>query len=190
MDCSSALDNLVDCATFAEEGSQLTKPQGQCCSGLKKVIKEDLACLCDTFMGNPKVGATLNMTKALTLPSACGISTPPRSMCKSGSLSSFPLLNWSISVVLLLSHFCLGFWLLSKGVEAKSGYLFCGEVAVAGVSPGAAPAPYPIPGGPSASRSVSVVPAPSPAHSSARALPVPSFVLVAAAEVALSCYYG
>nr|XP_029118133.1 non-specific lipid-transfer protein-like protein At5g64080 [Elaeis guineensis] len=93
MDCSSALYNLIDCATFAEEGSKLTKPQGQCCSGLEKVIKEELACLCETFEGNTDVGPTLNMTKPLTLPAACGIATPPLSKCKSGSLSSFPLLG-------------------------------------------------------------------------------------------------
>ncbi|XP_038985953.1 non-specific lipid transfer protein GPI-anchored 11-like [Phoenix dactylifera] len=143
MDCTSALLNLADCLSFVEEGSKVTKPQGQCCSGLKKVVKEDAACLCEAFKGSSDFGVSLNMTKALTLPSACGVSTPPFSKCK---------------------------------------------IAVAGV-PGAAPAPSPTPGGLSVSGSVSTVPAPSPALSGARALPVPSFILVAAAAVAPLFYY-
>ncbi|XP_008803745.1 non-specific lipid transfer protein GPI-anchored 11-like [Phoenix dactylifera] len=82
MDCTSALLSLADCLTFVEPGSNVTKPQGNCCSALKKVVKEEVACLCEAFKGSSAFGITINMTKALTLPSACGITTPPFSKCK------------------------------------------------------------------------------------------------------------
>lgn len=93
IDCTSAILSLADCLTYVEEGSKVTKPQGQCCSGFKKVVKEEVACLCEAFNKSSDFGVSLNMTKALTLPSACGVSTPPFSKCKSGCpfLSFFPV---------------------------------------------------------------------------------------------------
>ncbi|XP_072993090.1 non-specific lipid transfer protein GPI-anchored 11-like [Typha latifolia] len=81
MDCTSALLDLAGCLTFVEEGSKVAKPEGSCCSGLKKVVKEEVACLCEIFKGSQDFGVSLNLTKALTLPSACGVSTPPFSKC-------------------------------------------------------------------------------------------------------------
>ncbi|CAL9100495.1 unnamed protein product [Musa textilis] len=78
-DCSSALLDLADCLSFVENGSTVAKPEGQCCSGLKKVVKEHVICLCDVLKQGPSLG--VNLTKALTLPSACGLSTPPFSKC-------------------------------------------------------------------------------------------------------------
>nr|AOC88983.1 type 4 nonspecific lipid transfer protein LTP401 [Elaeis guineensis] len=82
MDCTPALLSLADCLTFVEQGSNVTKPQGHCCSGFKKVVKKEVACLCEAFKGSSNFGISLNITKALTLPSACGVSTPPFSKCK------------------------------------------------------------------------------------------------------------
>lgn len=95
IDCTSALLSLADCLPFVEEGSKVTKPEQQCCSGLKKVVKKEVACLCEAFKGSSNFGVSINMTKALTLPSACGVSTPPFSKCNSVSplLSFFPLLG-------------------------------------------------------------------------------------------------
>ncbi|URE49789.1 WD domain, G-beta repeat [Musa troglodytarum] len=78
-DCSSALLDLADCLSYVENGSTVAKPEGQCCSGLKKVVKEHVICLCDVLKQGPSLG--VNLTKALTLPSACGLSTPPFSKC-------------------------------------------------------------------------------------------------------------
>ncbi|XP_064985375.1 non-specific lipid transfer protein GPI-anchored 11-like [Musa acuminata AAA Group] len=78
-DCSSALLDLADCLSFVENGSTVAKPEGQCCSGLKKVVKEDVICLCEVLKQGPSLG--VNLTKALTLPSACKLSTPPFSKC-------------------------------------------------------------------------------------------------------------
>ncbi|XP_019704487.1 non-specific lipid transfer protein GPI-anchored 31 isoform X2 [Elaeis guineensis] len=88
MDCTPALLSLADCLTFVEQGSNVTKPQGHCCSGFKKVVKKEVACLCEAFKGSSNFGISLNITKALTLPSACGVSTPPFSKCKTPSPSS------------------------------------------------------------------------------------------------------
>ncbi|XP_072989950.1 non-specific lipid transfer protein GPI-anchored 31-like [Typha latifolia] len=81
LDCSSTLFNLADCLSFVQQGSKVAKPEGGCCSGLKKVVKEDVSCLCDAFQGSQTYGINLNITKALSLPSACGVSTPPFSKC-------------------------------------------------------------------------------------------------------------
>ncbi|KAH7683522.1 Plant non-specific lipid-transfer protein/Par allergen protein [Dioscorea alata] len=92
-DCSSALTNLVECLSFVEYGSKLEKPQGHCCAALKKVLKDDVSCLCEAFKQSPSNGVKLNMTKAFGLPHACGISTPSLSNCKidvAGSPSSTP----------------------------------------------------------------------------------------------------
>ncbi|CAL9101713.1 AAI [Musa troglodytarum] len=83
MDCSSALLSLADCLTFVEIGSTEAKPQAQCCSALKKVVKEAAACLCDAFKEGATFGVKLNMTRAMGLPSACGVSTSHFSKCKS-----------------------------------------------------------------------------------------------------------
>ncbi|KAJ0988598.1 hypothetical protein J5N97_006954 [Dioscorea zingiberensis] len=83
-DCSSALLNLADCLSFVQEGSKLEKPQGHCCSGLKKVVKEEPTCLCEAFKQSSSFMVKLNMTKAFTLPHACGVSTPSLSNCNIG----------------------------------------------------------------------------------------------------------
>ncbi|RRT57750.1 hypothetical protein BHE74_00034908 [Ensete ventricosum] len=84
-DCSSAFLELTDCLTFVENGSTVAKPAGKCCSGLKKVVKKEVSCLCDVFKQGASFG--VNITKALTLPSACGVSTPPISKCNMPSPS-------------------------------------------------------------------------------------------------------
>ncbi|CAL9123113.1 unnamed protein product, partial [Musa acuminata var. zebrina] len=89
MDCSSALLSLADCLTFVEIGSTEAKPQAQCCSALKKVVKEAAAaCLCDAFKEGATFGVKLNMTRAMGLPSSCGVSTSHFSKCKSAVAAS------------------------------------------------------------------------------------------------------
>ncbi|KAF3326411.1 non-specific lipid-transfer protein-like protein [Carex littledalei] len=85
VDCTPALLSLADCLTYVEQGSNLTKPEGDCCSGLKKVVKEEAHCLCEAFSGGSNLGIPLdiNITKALALPSVCKVKTPPASKCNS-----------------------------------------------------------------------------------------------------------
>ncbi|KAJ4952439.1 hypothetical protein NE237_029271 [Protea cynaroides] len=81
VDCSSLIVNMADCLSFVTNGSKDKKPASTCCSGLKTVLKTDAECLCEAFKNSAQLGISLNMTKALTLPSACGVSTPPVSKC-------------------------------------------------------------------------------------------------------------
>ncbi|XP_042492685.1 non-specific lipid transfer protein GPI-anchored 11-like [Macadamia integrifolia] len=81
VDCSSLIVNMADCLSFVSNGSKEKKPQSTCCSGLKTVLKTDAECLCEAFKSSAQYGVEINMTKALTLPSACRVSTPPVSNC-------------------------------------------------------------------------------------------------------------
>ncbi|CAI9770090.1 unnamed protein product [Fraxinus pennsylvanica] len=80
-DCSSLVLSLADCLSFVTSGSTAKKPEGSCCSGLKTVLKTDAECLCEAFKNSAQLGVTLNVTKALTLPAACHVSSPSVSNC-------------------------------------------------------------------------------------------------------------
>uniref|UniRef100_A0A0E0K9Y5 Bifunctional inhibitor/plant lipid transfer protein/seed storage helical domain-containing protein n=1 Tax=Oryza punctata TaxID=4537 RepID=A0A0E0K9Y5_ORYPU len=80
-DCTDALLSLAGCLSYVQEGSTVAKPDASCCSGLKGVVKKEVACLCQAFQGSQNFGVTLNMTKALQLPAACKVKTPPFSKC-------------------------------------------------------------------------------------------------------------
>ncbi|XWS68322.1 hypothetical protein CRYUN_Cryun04dG0080400 [Craigia yunnanensis] len=81
VDCSSLILNMADCLSFVSSGSQVSKPDGTCCSGLKTVLKADPDCLCEAFKSSASLGVTLNVTKALTLPAVCKVSAPPATNC-------------------------------------------------------------------------------------------------------------
>ncbi|KAJ6348414.1 hypothetical protein OIU76_004809 [Salix suchowensis] len=72
---------MGDCLSFVSNGSTSTKPEGTCCSGLKTVLSTDAECLCEAFKSSAQFGIVLNVTKALSLPSACKIHAPPASNC-------------------------------------------------------------------------------------------------------------
>ncbi|KAK9286376.1 hypothetical protein L1049_014771 [Liquidambar formosana] len=82
VDCSTMVLNMADCLSFVTNGSTVTKPEGTCCSGLKTVLKADPECLCEAFKSSAQFGVVLNITKAVTLPSACRISAPSISNCR------------------------------------------------------------------------------------------------------------
>ncbi|KAL8027489.1 hypothetical protein ABFX02_14G098200 [Erythranthe guttata] len=81
VDCSSLVLNMADCLSFVTEGSTAKTPEGTCCSGLKTVLKTDAECICEAFRNSAQLGVTLNVTKALTLPTACHVSSPSVSNC-------------------------------------------------------------------------------------------------------------
>ncbi|CAI9764492.1 unnamed protein product [Fraxinus pennsylvanica] len=81
VDCSSLVLNMADCLSFVTAGSTTKKPEGTCCSGLKTVLKTDPQCLCEGFKNSAQFGVTLNVTKALALPSECHVSAPSVSNC-------------------------------------------------------------------------------------------------------------
>ncbi|XP_057746060.1 non-specific lipid transfer protein GPI-anchored 31-like [Arachis stenosperma] len=81
VDCSSLVLTMADCLSFVTNGSTTTKPEGNCCSGLKSVLKTAPQCLCEAFKSSAQFGVVLNVTKALALPAACKVSAPSASNC-------------------------------------------------------------------------------------------------------------
>ncbi|KAL3843743.1 hypothetical protein ACJIZ3_001146 [Penstemon smallii] len=81
VDCSTVVLSLADCLSYVTEDGTATKPEGTCCSGLKTVLKTNAECLCEAFRNSAQLGVTLNMTKAMALPSACHVSAPSVSNC-------------------------------------------------------------------------------------------------------------
>lgn len=88
-DCTAYLIDMFDCLEFVEEGSKATKPKKTCCAGLKKVERENEMCLCDSLANSKDYGIKLNMSRAVALPSACGVSAPSPTKCKSMLVSCF-----------------------------------------------------------------------------------------------------
>lgn len=85
VDCSMVVMNMVDCLSFVTSGSTVGKPEGSCCSGLKSVLKTNAECLCEAFKNSAQFGVSLNVTKAMTLPTVCKISAPSVTNCGSKS---------------------------------------------------------------------------------------------------------
>ncbi|KAM5575818.1 non-specific lipid transfer protein GPI-anchored 11-like [Rosa sericea] len=101
-DCSKVIYKMSDCIPFLSDGIKTTTPVGSCCSGFETVVKTGPDCGCEFFESTANLGIHLNMTKAMTLSSACGINNaPPLTNCdakspKSGSTpppKSHPKIN-------------------------------------------------------------------------------------------------
>ncbi|XP_057975238.1 non-specific lipid transfer protein GPI-anchored 11-like [Malania oleifera] len=75
-DCSNLILDMADCIPYLSNGSKQTEPNGSCCSGLKLVLKTDADCLSEAIKNSAQLGIELNISKALTLPPACGVSAP------------------------------------------------------------------------------------------------------------------
>ncbi|RDX67677.1 Non-specific lipid-transfer protein-like protein, partial [Mucuna pruriens] len=81
VDCTNLALTLVDCLSFVSNDSTVKKPEGKCCSALKSVLNTAPNCLCEVFNSSAQFGVSLNLTKALTLPAACKLSTPSLANC-------------------------------------------------------------------------------------------------------------
>ncbi|XP_074319784.1 non-specific lipid transfer protein GPI-anchored 31-like [Silene latifolia] len=81
VDCTSVVLSMADCLSYVTNGSTTEKPEGGCCSGLKQVLKTNPECLCQAFQQSSQFGVVLNVTKALALPSACGVHAPSATKC-------------------------------------------------------------------------------------------------------------
>ncbi|XP_057497166.1 non-specific lipid transfer protein GPI-anchored 31-like [Actinidia eriantha] len=81
VDCSGVFLSLADCLSYVTGDGSVKKPEGTCCSGLKTVLKTEPECLCEAFKSSAQLGVTLNITRALALPSACHLSAPSVSNC-------------------------------------------------------------------------------------------------------------
>ncbi|KAL1555126.1 non-specific lipid transfer protein GPI-anchored 11-like [Salvia divinorum] len=81
LDCFTYLLNLSDCLTFVEKGSNLTQPADGCCPELGNLVDTQPICLCQ-LLGDPsQVGISVDLNRALKLPSLCNVTTPPVSLC-------------------------------------------------------------------------------------------------------------
>ncbi|XP_066326223.1 non-specific lipid transfer protein GPI-anchored 5-like [Miscanthus floridulus] len=87
-DCTSALVSLSPCMDYIS-GNGTSAPSASCCSQLKSVVQSKPQCLCaalgsdgaSTSLG----GVTIDRSRALALPAACNVQTPPASQCNGSS---------------------------------------------------------------------------------------------------------
>ncbi|XP_020579804.1 non-specific lipid-transfer protein-like protein At2g13820 [Phalaenopsis equestris] len=92
--CTTVLLGLSPCLNYIIGSSSTAS--SSCCSQLGNVVQSQPQCLCTLINGGvPIISIALNRTRALALPGACNIQTPPVSLCKvigggPSSLSSSP----------------------------------------------------------------------------------------------------
>lgn len=109
-DCSSHLTNVSDCLTYVEAQSNLTKPDKGCCPEFAGLVDSHPICLCELLKNANSFGIQINVSKALMLPSVCGVTTPPLSACsgsRSINLSIFRCLSTRCSTLIQIWSFAL-----------------------------------------------------------------------------------
>nr|ACM78615.1 non-specific lipid-transfer protein-like protein [Tamarix hispida] len=79
--CITALTNMSDCLSYAEKGSNLTKPDKPCCPELAGLVDSNPICLCELLGKGSSYGLQIDLNRALKLPETCKVDTPPISMC-------------------------------------------------------------------------------------------------------------
>ncbi|KAL5706420.1 hypothetical protein ACHQM5_024590 [Ranunculus cassubicifolius] len=77
-DCSTVILTMTDCLSYVTSVGYYCQTRGWCCSGLKTVLKTAPECHCEN---SGQLGISLNISKALNIPAACGIKSPPMSNC-------------------------------------------------------------------------------------------------------------
>ncbi|XP_062212105.1 non-specific lipid transfer protein GPI-anchored 5-like [Phragmites australis] len=83
-DCTSALVSLSPCMDYISGNDTSSAPSGSCCSQLRTVVQSKPQCLCAAIGGDASSsvgGVTIDRTRALGLPAACNVQTPPVSQC-------------------------------------------------------------------------------------------------------------
>ncbi|XP_062189935.1 non-specific lipid transfer protein GPI-anchored 5-like [Phragmites australis] len=80
--CMTEIVSLAPCLGYMSGNT--SKPSSSCCSSLSSVVTSNPRCLCMVLGGGASsLGVTINNTRALELPGACNVKTPPASQCKS-----------------------------------------------------------------------------------------------------------
>ncbi|CAN0857012.1 Non-specific lipid transfer protein GPI-anchored 5 [Linum grandiflorum] len=88
-DCTNVLISLSPCLNYIT-GNSSTPPQ-QCCGQLATVVRSSPLCLCQLLNGGgSSFGVNINQTRALELPRACNVQTPPISRCNASSPTAAP----------------------------------------------------------------------------------------------------
>ncbi|XP_042466902.1 non-specific lipid transfer protein GPI-anchored 5-like [Zingiber officinale] len=87
--CTSAIIGLAPCLNYITGNA--TAPSPACCSQLATVVQSQPACLCSVLNGGgSSFGVSVNQTRALAMPGACKVQTPPVSECNAGAKSPTP----------------------------------------------------------------------------------------------------
>ncbi|KAK9983390.1 hypothetical protein SO802_032915 [Lithocarpus litseifolius] len=73
-DCSAIVYDVLDCIPYLSAGSEQTKADALCCSSFETVLEISRECICVALKGSRELGLTLDITRAIALPSACGSS--------------------------------------------------------------------------------------------------------------------
>ncbi|KAJ3705648.1 hypothetical protein LUZ61_009353 [Rhynchospora tenuis] len=78
--CTTTIISMASCLGYISGNS--STPSASCCSALSTVVKNNPQCLCAVLAGGASsLGVTINNTKALEMPAACKVQTPPVSDC-------------------------------------------------------------------------------------------------------------
>ncbi|GFS36726.1 bifunctional inhibitor/lipid-transfer protein/seed storage 2S albumin superfamily protein [Actinidia rufa] len=88
-DCTSVLISMSPCLNYISGNS--STPSSGCCSQLASVVRSKPQCLCEVLNGGgSSLGIDVNQTRALALPAACNVQTPPLSRCNAASPQTHP----------------------------------------------------------------------------------------------------
>ncbi|ONM10196.1 Lipid transfer protein [Zea mays] len=88
--CTTTLISLYPCLNYIS--GNVSAPPSSCCSQLASVVQTNPQCLCAALSGDSSSlgGVTVDKTRALQLPQACNVKTPPASKCNSAGGGSAP----------------------------------------------------------------------------------------------------
>ncbi|CAB77992.1 putative lipid transfer protein [Arabidopsis thaliana] len=76
-DCSTVIYSMMDCLGYLGVGSNETKPEKSCCTGIETVLQYNPQCICAGLVSAGEMGIELNSTRALATPKACKLSIAP-----------------------------------------------------------------------------------------------------------------
>ncbi|OAY79372.1 Non-specific lipid transfer protein GPI-anchored 2 [Ananas comosus] len=82
-DCMTAVLNASDCLGYVTPGSKDRRPDKACCPELAALVDSQPVCLCQLLNGTTAAayGISIDTARALALPKACRVDTPPLSLC-------------------------------------------------------------------------------------------------------------
>ncbi|KAH9289082.1 hypothetical protein KI387_033199 [Taxus chinensis] len=80
--CATSLLTLSPCVGYITSNVTTSPPTQGCCTALSSVVQNSAVCLCQLLTTNNPLGFPINQTRALALPGACKITTPPLTQCK------------------------------------------------------------------------------------------------------------
>ncbi|WOK97105.1 non-specific lipid-transfer protein-like protein [Canna indica] len=87
--CTTVILSLAPCLSYISGNA--SAPSASCCSQLASVVQSNPACLCSILNGGASsFGITINQTRALAMPAACKVQTPPVSQCNAASPKKAP----------------------------------------------------------------------------------------------------